>query len=178
MGKTILGESGRNGLVEIEVTAAAVAALSTMTGVTPEWIDISEAVKSLKPTAEQTRAYTDEYVIGSPLAITDRDTRISAIELDLVLLWENGKAQYGSTGNFDLLLDYLRPAFKHTDADLQIPIRWSPAGGNTGDLMLASDATDTGIMSVPLPPTDEAAGGLIQIPVKFKTPDVVESVVV
>jgi hypothetical protein len=142
MTKTAFSISPRRRKVEITLSAAAVAALASLT--TAESIDISSIVKNVSA-GEISRTVNREYVTGDNEAIIDLDTRIERGPVVITCLYTNGKEVLGTDDldPYDVIKE-----FAEYDGELSLPVIDSPAGGNSGDQEFASGAADSFVSNV------------------------------
>jgi hypothetical protein len=158
--------------VELQVTAAMVTALASLT--TAEWIDISSIFAGpLDQPQEITKDVEETPVSGDATPITSLGTA-SARRFAFTVLYTEGEVL--GTDNLDPYQDILKPVVEYGSAALSMPMRWSPAGGNSGDNLYTTSATESWVTSL-----SDPVGGVtsekIMISFELSTPDLTTSTV-
>lgn len=158
--------------VELDVTAAMVSALASLT--TAEWIDISSIFAGpLDQPQEITRDIEETPVSGDATPITSAGAA-SARRFAFSILYTEGEVL--GTDNLDIYQDVLKPCMEYSGTALSMPMRWSPAGGNSGDNQYTTSTTETFLTSL-----SDPVGGVtsekIMITFEISTPDLTTSTV-
>lgn len=171
MAKTDDWRTFRSAKIEIQVTAAMVTALASLT--TAEWIDLSSIFPGpLNNNQPKTRESESTNVSGdtSPiLSVGPGGTE----QYTFTFLYTEGEVL--GTDNLDLYQDILKPVMD-TEPVLIVPFRYSPAGGATGDNLYTFSSTGTYIMSV-TPPVGGVTANKIMITVVVETENVTVSTI-
>lgn len=170
MAKTDDWATFRNAKVEVQITAAAVSAIASLT--TAEWIDLSSIFAGpLEQDQIPTKDVEETNVSGDAAPIVSTGPA-SARRLTFNFLYTEGEVL--GTDNLDPYQDIFKPILEYNGSDLALPFRWSPKGGNTGDNQYATSTTETFLLSV-----GDPVGGVnsskIMFPVSIVTPDLTVS---
>lgn len=172
MAKTTAWVTNRFVKVEIQVTSAMVTALASLT--TAEWIDISSIFAGPIGQPQQlTRDIEETPVSGDGTPITSASGP-SSRRMSFAVLYTEGETL--GTDNLDIYQDLLKPAMEYASGVLSVPIRWSPAGGGSGDNQYTTSTTESFITAL-----GDPIGGVtsekIMIPFEVNTPDLTTSTV-
>jgi hypothetical protein len=165
MAKTTAWVTNRFVKVEIEVTAAMVSALASLT--TAEKIDISSIfVGPVDQPQEISRDIEETPVSGDATPITSAGVT-TARRFAFTILYTEGETL--GTDNLDIYQDLLKPTMEASTA-LSMPVTWSPDGGDAGDAEFTTSATESFITSL-----SDPVGGVtsekISITFELSTPD-------
>lgn len=171
MAKTSAWVTNRFVKVELDVTAAMVSAIAGLT--TAEWIDISSIFAGpLDQPQEVTRDIEETPVSGDATPITSVGSA-SARRFAFSILYTEGETL--GTDNLDIYQDVLKAVMESTTV-LSMPMRWSPAGGASGDNLYTTSTTESFMTSL-----SDPVGGVtsekIMVTFEISTPDLTVSTV-
>lgn len=157
--------------VELQVTAAMVTAIGALS--TAEWIDISSIFSGpLDQPQEVTKDIEETPVSGDATPITSQGTA-TARRFAFTILYTEGEVL--GTDNLDIYQDVLKNVME-SSTSLSMPMRWSPAGGNSGDNLYTTHATESFLTSL-----SDPVGGVtsekIMISFEISTPDLTVSTI-
>lgn len=169
MAKTNNSVFGTKGYLKVEVTAAMVSALASLT--TAEVIDISPIVESIEQTSEEESEIAADHALGDNDPILDVNPNRGVESYQITLFHTRGLEALG-TDLIDPYEDIFR-AIRENDPTLSVPITWS-MGGESGDTEEASSSTETFITGIGKP---VSADGKVRVTVSFTTPPTTSSVI-
>lgn len=143
MAKTSAWATARFNKVEVQVTAAMVTALASLT--TAEWIDLSSIFAGpLNQDQAPTKDVEETPVSGDAEPIVSVGSA-SARRFTFNMLYTEGETL--GTDSLDPYQDLFKPVIDY-EGDLAVPFRWSPKGGNSGDYQYSTSTTGTFVISV------------------------------
>lgn len=149
MSKTTAWATFRYSKIEVQVTAAMVAALASLT--TAEWIDLSSIFNGpMVQDQAPTKDVDETPVSGSGTPIVSVGSA-SARRFTWTFLYTEGDTI--GTDNLDPYQDLFKPVIDY-QGDLIVPFRYSPKGGNSGDNLYTTSTAGTFVISV----TDPVGG--------------------
>lgn len=172
MAKTTAWKTNRFVKVEVQITAGIVTAIAGLS--TAEWIDISSTFSGpIDQPQEITRDIEETPVSGDATPITSAGSA-TARRFAFTALYTEGETL--GTDNVDLYQDVLKPIMEYTGDALSMPMRWSPAGGGSGDNQYTTSTTETYITSLS-DPVGGVSSEKIMINWEISTPDLTTSTV-
>ena len=165
MAKTSKWKTNRFVKVEVQVTAAMVTALSSLT--TAEWIDLSSIFAGpLNQDQVPTKDVEETPVSGDAEPIVSVGAA-SARRFTFNFLYTEGETL--GTDTLDPYQDIFKPVIDY-EGQLSVPFRWSPNGGASGDALYTTSSTGTFIISV-----SDPVGGVNSNKIMFSVSIVTEA---